>query len=365
MADLTLSRAKALIDEAREMKPQEWSGPLSSLKKLSQEPRDAAAWKSKAQEAAHCVQEILVFFRKAGEAEKKVAALKVLVEAKVMLGQSFEALTAANDELAMIKRLGDKRGQAQVLQMISDAQILRGESGSALETINETIELQQELGDKLGEARALQLQASVKVTLGRGKEALTAAEQAVTVFRQCGDRKGEADAMRTINRAFVQIGQLDTAPGRPQALEALQVLETSIERKDKKAWEAALQQLEENGAYTPKDIERAVAQAVQKDRQVAASFLRDQGISTPGVVPQLVVREQNKKIAYIGHRMGGLQYGPSFQCAQNYCKQSPSSGIPDALSVLQVSHEADDWERDLAYHPGCLDGMLQSFAALA
>lgn len=82
--------------------------------------------------------------------------------------------------------------------------------------------------------------------------------------------------------------------------------------------------------------------------------------------PELQMKEANKTIQYINFRIGGLGYGPRFRCLTAY--KAAVQGKEDslhALSCLQVSDQAEDWETELQFHPGVLDGMLQSGTAYA
>lgn len=365
MADAALSSAKAKLQEIARLQPVAPTGPIAGLVKAPrQDAVQAEQCRSQASEALYLAQEALVAYRRAGEAEKKVAALRAVVDAHLALGQSFEALMAASDELAMIKRTMDKKAQVQVSQIVSEVQTARSDFGSALQTVNESLELFRELGDKAGEAKALVTQASAKLQVGRGKEAMAASQQALGIFHEIGDKDGEASATRVINQCHAHLGQIDKAPNRGEALQALQVLASSIENRDKRAWDKAIQELNKTTAYSQKDVQNTVGVALQKDRAAAASFLREQGIDTPGSTPQMIIREVVKQLTYLSFRThGGLQYGPRFRCLQAYAMEIQSTDTLQALGCLQISEEADDWERELAFHPGILDATLQSGSA--
>ena len=94
-------------------------------------------------------------------------------------------------------------------------------------------------------------------------------------------------------------------------------------------------------------------------------FLQVCGLALPGSGQMTCINEVGKTMTYIGFRVGGLGYGPRFRCRDaTYRKQVP--GKPEtlmALSALQVSDAADDWEAALQFHPGVLDGLLQSGTA--
>lgn len=323
-------------------------------------------FKSRAGEALSLAKEALVSFRRAGESDKKVAALKVVVDANMAMENTFDALMAASDELAMIKRADDKKEQVVVLQMLAEVQSARGDVGSAMQSASEALDLQRQLGNKAGEARALQTQASLKLSAGKGKEAASMATQALGLYQELRDAEGEAACKRIVNKGYAESGQLEKAPNRTEAVQALKALASAVENQDQRAWKAAIAQLNKSSAYNQQDVQEIFGEALKKDRKAAAAFLQEQGVRTAGSAPELIIKEVTKVFTYIGFRLGGLGYGPSFRCLNPthglMVKGDPSSC--HAVACLRISDEADDWERELQYHPGVLDGMLCSSSGL-
>eukprot|EP00930_Biecheleria_cincta_P021164 TRINITY_DN15742_c0_g1_i1.p1 TRINITY_DN15742_c0_g1~~TRINITY_DN15742_c0_g1_i1.p1 ORF type:complete len:402 (-),score=105.40 TRINITY_DN15742_c0_g1_i1:95-1180(-) len=323
-------------------------------------------YRSKAAEALSLSKDALVSFRRANDSEKKVRALRVVVDANMALEKAFDAVMAASDELAMIKRTGDKKAQVTVAQMLSEVQAFRGDAGGASQSLYDTLDLYRELGDKAGEAKALQGLASLKLRGGKSKEGLSFAQQAMGMCQELGDKTGEENCQRMVNRGYAESGQMEKAPSRALALTALEALATSVENKDRQGWSNAVAELNKSSAYTAEDVQQIFGDALKKDRRAAAAFLQSMGIRTTGQAPELVIKEVTKVFSYIGFRVGGLGYGPRFQC-MNPTHALMTEGDMNsihAVCCLKISEEADDWERELQYHPGVLDGMLQSQSAL-
>eukprot|EP00933_Yihiella_yeosuensis_P006593 TRINITY_DN111328_c0_g1_i1.p1 TRINITY_DN111328_c0_g1~~TRINITY_DN111328_c0_g1_i1.p1 ORF type:complete len:379 (+),score=130.23 TRINITY_DN111328_c0_g1_i1:88-1224(+) len=370
MADAALAAAQAKMAEAKAMFPAEAgeSNELSGFESTgvatgTYEQRQL--YRGKASEALELAKEALVSFRRAGEAAKKVAALKVVVEANVAMDNHFQGVMAASDEVAMIKRAGDKKSQVAVLQILADVQALRKDFGAAMQSAMETLELHRELGDKHGEAQALKTQAKLKLKCGKGKEGLNLATQALGLFQDLKDSKAEAECKQMINKGYAESGQVDKAPDRADALQALKALASSVEKRDAKAWNAAVEKLNKSSAYNQQDVQEIFGEALKTDRKAAADFLKSQGIRTSGSAPELVIDEIVRTFTYLSFRVGGLGYGPRFRCQQASHDVSivGDQNSHHAVSCLQISDEADDWERDLQYHPGILDGVLQSGSA--
>jgi len=323
-------------------------------------------YRSKASEALALAKDALVSFRRAGDSPKKVAALKVVVDANMAMEKSFDAMMAASDELAMIKRTGNKQAEVQVSEMLAEVQLARGDGGSASQSLTEALTLHRELGKKDGEASVLRSLAGLKLKTGRTKESLSMAQQALGLFKELNDSKGEADCQRMINRAYADSGEMEKAPNRNDALKALEDLASAVDNKDKGLWKTAIVELNNSSAYTQHDVQQIFGQALKKDRQSAASFLQQMGVRSSGSAPELIIREVTKVFTYVGFRVGGLGYGPRFRCL------TPTHGMMvgddtstmRALGCLRIAEEADDWEKELQYHPGILDGCLQSQSAL-
>jgi len=371
MADAALMSAESIMADAKAMFPETpttsdfligYDAPKAQMVSYQQR----MLYKSKASEALALAKDALVSFRRAGESAKKVSALKVVVEASMAMERSFDAMMAASDELAMIKRTGNKQAEVDVAEMLSEVQIARGDAGSASQSLNDALALYRELGKKEGEARILRTLAGLKLKTERYKESLSMAQQGLGLFKELGDSKGEGDCQKIINRAYAASGEMEKAPNRNDALKALEDLASAVENRDKSQWKTAIVELNKSSAYTQHDVQQIFGSALKKDRQAAASFLQQMGIRSSGSAPEMIIREVTKVFTYIGFRVGGLGYGPRFRCLNPTHMAGVEGDLSSlkAIACLQISDEADDWEKELQYHPGILDGCLQSQSAL-
>lgn len=371
MADAALMSAESIMADAKAMFPETpttsdfligYDAPKAQMVSYQQR----LLYKSKASEALALAKDALVSFRRAGESAKKVSALKVVVEASMAMERSFDAMMAASDELAMIKRTGNKQAEVDVAEMLSEVQLARGDAGSASQSLNDALALYRELGKKEGEARILRTLAGLKLKTERYKESLSMAQQGLGLFKELGDSKGESDCQKIINRAYAASGEMEKAPNRNDALKALEDLASAVENRDKGQWKTAIVELNKSSAYTQHDVQQIFGSALKKDRQAAASFLQQMGIRSSGSAPELIIREVTKVFTYIGFRVGGLGYGPRFRCLNPTHVAGVEGDLASlkAIACLQISDEADDWEKELQYHPGILDGCLQSQSAL-
>jgi len=322
---------------------------------------------AKAQDALQLASDGLVSARRANDAETKLSALEVVVKAQMYLGELFAANLAATDELAMIKRSGDTKSEAKALQLLSEVQTARGDNVGAADNLQKAMALHKDANNKVGQAKALELLAKAKLAANKPNDALASAQDAVKLFAELGDREGETSATRTVNIVFAAKNQLDKAPGRPEALQALKDLSTAIDERDTQRWTGAMEELNRTGAYTQKDVDSIVSSALEKDRVASATFLEDQGIVVKGSgAPEFQMKEGNRTTQYLNFRFGGLGYGPRFRCLTAYKGMVPDKETTlHAMGCLQVSEQAEDWETELQWHPGVLDGMLQSNTAFS
>mmetsp|Transcript_49241 Transcript_49241/g.157506 ORF Transcript_49241/g.157506 Transcript_49241/m.157506 type:complete len:363 (-) Transcript_49241:75-1163(-) len=355
MADSLLSSAQSKLEEAEAFAVEPSSFEYQAVQQV--------IW-NKASEALTTAKQALVTFRKAGNVDGRLRSLDVAVKASLMLDDPLEAKLYAEDELAMIKRTGDKKAIPKFIEMVVKCHTARGDGGAALIAATELLELQKELGDRAGIAQAMQMKAGLRIQLGQHKGALENAEEALKLFKEMGDEQGQEAALRTISQAYCERGQRDKAPNREGALLALEALQAALKALDKQAWEIAMQKLDTSGAYTQRDVEDLVAKALtREDRKAVVNFLQDQGvdIGAVGACPRQIVGQVEKTEAYLAFRMMGMGYGPRFRCMQAYGVSLESEPRQFAPAALQVSEDADDWEKDLYLcHPGVLDGTLQS-----
>lgn len=348
----SLSRARAKFEEAKE---ENWSAAESSLG-----------------QALSLAGEALVSSRRANDVAAKLEALELVLLCNVQLGDFFAANLAVTDELAMIRRSKDQNAEIRCLQLAADVHAARGDGHGALDALQSAMVLIDKVEDGVtkvedgpAKANTLSQLALAKLAVGKGTEALAPAQDALKLFQELGDAAGEKAARRNLNVVYAGRNQLDKAPDRPEALQALKDLAAAVDSQNTLAWGSAMEALERTGAYTQKDIDEVASDAVGRDRFNASAFLEEQGIvvqsGTDGK-PQLLISEYPKQMHYISMRVGGLGYGPRFRCGQ-FVGRKQVAGDPDSLystALLQCSEEADDWERDIQYHPGILDSMLQS-----
>lgn len=363
-----MTEAEELLDTATDTSKVALMGfENKQAKALPRSKEQQLRYRHLAGEALASAKEALVSFRRAGETQNKIAALKVVVAANMAMGKSFDALMAASDELTMLKRAGEKAAQVEVLQVLTDVQLKRCDTHAAVVSASEALEMHRELGDKAGEAKALRTLASLQVYVGKGLEAVRIASTALGIFQQLGDQEGAAACTQMINKGYAESDQFEKAPNRADATKSLELLASAVENKDKSAWDSAIRQLNESSAYSQLDVQRVFNDAIKND-STAAAFLKKQGVGkSSGNTPELVMKEISRVGHYLNFRVNGLGYGPRFRCVKpNYVAMVPGDlDTAHAVTNLQISSAADDWERQLEFHPGILDGMLQATGGVA
>eukprot|EP00930_Biecheleria_cincta_P076750 TRINITY_DN63972_c0_g1_i1.p1 TRINITY_DN63972_c0_g1~~TRINITY_DN63972_c0_g1_i1.p1 ORF type:complete len:382 (+),score=86.11 TRINITY_DN63972_c0_g1_i1:56-1147(+) len=361
MAEAALAVSEAKMASVAGLLPKSDPSMLFSFE--TPEMYDAELVASRSTEALDLAKFALVNFRRAGESEKRLASLRVVVKAHLALDQKFEALMAASDELAMLKRAGDKTGQASVAEILAEVQTARGDLVGAMQSVTETLDILRELGDKAGEARVLQSQAQLKLNSGNYKEAVDLAQSAVELCKELQDEAGQASCTRVISRGFVEMGEVDKAPNREETLQALKALSSAVESQDQRAWYKAVANLTRLSAYCRQEVQQVLEDATEKP--AASSFLQKMGVKTRGG-SGVLVKEVVKEHSYMGFRVDGLGYGPRFRCmgAPNFVMSKSDHRAKHTVTCLNSCDDADDWESGLLYHPAVLASALQSHCAV-
>jgi len=317
------------------------------------------------QDALSTASDALVSARRSKDMRGVVAALDIVVRCNLQLGDTFAANLAATDELAMIRRAQDKVSEANALYLVAEVRSMRGDAAGAVQALEEASQIAATFQDeKALQAKVFEKLAFAKLAIGKVAEAQSPAEDAIKLYGDLQDDEGRQRASRALNLVYVQKHQLDKAPGREEAVQALKELSDAVESRNSMAWAQNMEVLDRNGAYTSKDLEEVINGAIEKDRSGASVFLQEQGIRVQGSGDAGVLMQSVPRVVHdMGMRVGGMGYGPSFRCGRTIFRaQVPAK--PDfntfSLTCFKVSSEADDWEKDLNYHPGCLDSMLQS-----
>jgi len=322
---------------------------------------------SNASEAAFRATKGLLECRRAKDMAGRLRCMEIIVKAYKLSRDFVDAKLSLTDELKMIQRTGDKSAIAKATELVVEFHSAAGDAAEGTALVQSLLELQKELGDKDGEAKALLSKAEFKLQLGQAKAAMEPAEAALAIFKRMGDTQSEEAATRLINTAYCVKGQPEKAPGREKALQALEALSDAIGNRDQQAWNTAVAQLNSSGAYTAQDYEDRINKilAHTEERGAVVKFLGDQGYDAAGTGGGHGVhrsREALKPLRYINFRFGGLGYGPCFRYVQ-MATVAKVEGDPASMTVpcvLQVGEAADDWDRELCYQPGILDGMLQT-----
>lgn len=326
----------------------------------------------KAQEAYMEAHKALVACRRSGDMEGRKKALQIVVSAELLMGDTFDALQYAQDELAMVNLSSreDKKSRAFMIELVVRCLNMRGDTAGAVVQVQELIELQKELADKAGQAKALRQMASLRIQMDQATVAIELAQDAVKIFKELKDVAEEEETTRILSYAWVQNGQPQKAPGREEALRALEALTKALTNMDPQAWAINERILMKCGAYNQSDLDDVIKQTLNKNpdqRKEMRRFLEDQGIDVEqyGGKRKTVCNEMYGQQYYLNVRSSGMSYGPHFRCLnQAFLVGLENEQAKCSANVLKINDGDDNndegWEKDLQFNPGVLDGMLQS-----
>jgi len=287
--------------------------------------------------------------------------MNILALAHLIQDDLQMALKKAKDAHKLAVSLEDLALQETTLDTLYQVYTAKGDKAKALGAIKERVAALQKLTDKKELASALTLLSNVQLERGLKDAATKSADEAAALLAQLGDKEGEQIAKQSLSRALVQAGRGDEAPNRSRALAALARLASAVERRSADDFNRALQDLQDSGGYSEKELKEKLSPLLESDREGVTKFL--QSVNSPLVDKKTgqLIHSFTKQNFYVAHRLGGIQYGPRFQCVRSFRAEG---SLPRALTALKPCDESEAWETAICYHAGLLDGSLQSMLAL-
>jgi len=327
--------------------------------------------KDEAMAGLGAAEDAMRLFREGGNTKGLAKALETAFKAHAMQKNAMVGLQVANKELAAMKQAKNKRGEVDVLEMLMQAHAQMGEPLSAISAATQALEGYRGLGDREGEACTLHLVAEMRRALGEKKEAIVVAKQSLAVFKAAGLKWGEEKALATISSCMTEIGRMEKAPNRQEALKALKELARGVEQKDAAQVKSAEDRLNKmKDCVSDQEIVESLALVVQKDA-TAVDFLKEQGWNMGGGSAEGVQGYNGTYIKGFGHKafylqnlMTGMGFGPQFRGVHPYREgRGTDIGKMHALSVSQLA-ETESWQMDMGFRPGLMDSALQCQACL-
>jgi tetratricopeptide (TPR) repeat protein len=299
-------------------------------------------------------QEAVRLFQEAKVPKGEATATSVLALAHLVESDLQSALVKAKDAHKIAVSLNDLALQEITLDALYQVHTSRGEKAKALGAIKERVAALQKLTDKKALASALTLLSNVQLERGLKDAATKSADEAAALLAQLGDKDGEKLAKQSLSRALVQAGRVDEAPNRAKALSALSRLASAVERRTADDYSRAMADLQETGGYSEKEIKEKLTPIIENDREGATKFL--QSVNSPLVDSKLktVMDSFTKQNFYATHRIGGIAYGPRYQCVR------PWGTGKHFVAALKACEEGEEWETTVCFHTGLLDGCLQT-----
>jgi tetratricopeptide (TPR) repeat protein len=301
--------------------------------------------------------EALRLFQQAEHAVGEAIATNLMALVHLVSGDPPTALAQAKEASKLAISAGDRKVQADTLDTLYQIHISKGDSARAMAVVKERVAILQNLTDKRALASALNSLSRLQLERGLDEAAAKTADEATILLEELGDIEGGKVAKQTLSKALVQVGREDEAPNRSKALTCLSRLANAAERRDVDAFNHAMSDLTETGGYNDKDIRGYLLPVMEKDHAGVTKFL---SLFAPAVADKSVgtaIHIMTKQNFYMGHRLGGLQYGPRFQCVRSArVEGDPNRGI----AAMQASSLCEMWELSTGYHAGILDGSLQA-----
>lgn len=318
------------------------------------------------QVALGSAQDALNIARSSKNGPQAASALEVIVEARLATGHQQEALAEAESALAGIDE--DAAGQPEMGVASAMAALLLAHTAcrgidSAVSLVKDYIVKLRERGDQRGEVRMLHKLATMSSV---PPEVMNSAQAALALAQKIGDASQEASIKTSLTDIWAARGKIEKAPNRKIAMKALNELVKALDNQDREKFDDAAKYLDGYyNALKQEDIETSLARVIQKDPETYLKFLQEHGHmltdDKPAIVSGCKARPVMYEHLYYGFTAGGISYGPRYRVNDPTYKRFNSDTF--TLGVVKLSDESDVWERELAYNPSMLDGLLQSSAA--
>mmetsp|Transcript_60170 Transcript_60170/g.176568 ORF Transcript_60170/g.176568 Transcript_60170/m.176568 type:complete len:404 (-) Transcript_60170:35-1246(-) len=322
----------------------------------------------KAMAGLGAAEDAMRIFKEAGSTKGLGKALEAAFKAHAMQKNARVGLQVANKELEAMKQAKNKKGEVDVLEMLMQAHAQLGEPHSAITAATQALEGYRGLGDKEGEACTLHLIAEMRRVLGEKKEAIAVAKQSQAAFKAAGLKWGEEKCLATISSCMAEVGRMEKAPNRQEALKALKEFVKGVESKDAAQVKSAEDRLSAmRDCVSDQEIFESLSLVVQKDG-TAVDFLKEQGWDMGGGGGAVqgydgtYIKGFGHKAFYLQTLMTGMGFGPQFRGVNPY-REGRHGGAMHALSVSQLP-ETESWQMDMGYRPGIMDSALQCQAVM-
>lgn len=321
-----------------------------------------------AQAAQTFARDALLLARETRNSPQTASALEVLVEAMLASGRGQEALEEAQLVLAEVEQHAGgapASGVAETMVAVLLAHTATTSVDSAVLLAKEYVARLKERGDDRGEARMLHKLSTMSSV---PSEAMEFAEAALRLAQRIGDSMLESVVKSTLTDMYAAQGRVEKAPTRRAAMRALDALALALENKDGEQFDDAAKYLDGfYNALTKDDVEVALSRVIAKDPAVYMEFMKEHGQMLSDEKPTALtscpqIKPVPNEVLYFGFRIGGISYGPRYRINTPAYKTFNWDQTV-SVAVVQLADCSDIWERELAYNPSMLDGVLQSTAA--
>lgn len=260
----------------------------------------------------------------------------------------------AEAALSSAQKKQDKKAEVKALQDCVKAYADLPDAYEALKAAKALYKAQKALSDTKGQAQALLSIGEMHFAMNNLEDALKNQQEALEIFKEVGDKQAQETVKEALSRVYNKRGEVDNAPNRDKGIAALGELTRAIEACDKTRFLEAMNRCKRMGSVSDEDIEEKLGEALEKDYLPTARLYKET-LNFEGLLPENKATVVHKRYHYMGFRMvGGLHYGPSFQCVQNaVCSKD------EAMAPVVIPDCQEGWEFEVQYNAGILDGMIQ------
>jgi tetratricopeptide (TPR) repeat protein len=266
------------------------------------------------------------------------------------------AVATAEAALASAVKKQDKRAEVKALQDAVKAYSDLPDTYEALKAAKALLKAQKDLADTKGQAQALLSIGEMHFAMNNLEDALQNEEEALNLYSGLGDSQAEDHVKEALSRVYNKRGDVDMAPNRAKGLAALGELGRAISSNDSTRFQSAMDRCKRMASVSDADIEAVLGEALEKDYLPVARLYKET-LDMEGLLPENKGICVHKKYHYLGFRtVGGLHYGPSFQCVQH---ATVNADKMETYAPVVMPDGLDGWEYETNFNAGILDGIIQ------
>mmetsp|Transcript_71052 Transcript_71052/g.123228 ORF Transcript_71052/g.123228 Transcript_71052/m.123228 type:complete len:556 (-) Transcript_71052:73-1740(-) len=295
------------------------------------------------------------------------ASLDMVVSCMLTVGQSEEAVAVAKKGAASMR--GSGAPEAVALMALMTAEVA-SKSAEAMEVGKDVLALCKSVKMEKQEAQANHLLCKVACTASEWESAKTYGDAALTLFKGLGDTASESAVAKTLEAVTAGLEQapavklekeMKARAQREMELELVKEAAQAVEADDMRAFGNLYAKMAKMEFVTAEECAAILEPVMESNAVWVVTEQAMRAAATAAGREGYTFEVFHKRVSYMMHRLGGMNYGPNLRCVGDAIRHIPEADVAvGRLSLYEGFHGAgEDWEGIAGYHANILDASLQ------